>query len=314
MHQLAYGITGENRDYGDCVQPENAGLLTGGSSSGAAASIQEGSAMAAIGTDTGGSVRVPAALCGLAGFRMSQGIGPWDGSYHLAPSFDTLGIFFRDLRDGPLLAKAIFHIQPHDTPLTAARIGYVDTDFLHDCTPEVLATYAAWKAALQNYGAVLSPIDTSDWADSLEIYTGIVAHEAAIIHRGNFAGFEEGIAARLAWGESLSAEVVQALRQRHDVFRTRLRSLFQQYDFLIAPCAPVHALAIGADHSKTRPAILRYTAPISLAGLPIVALTSGVAGAHRGAGVQLIGAHNQDAQLLAYAAGLTDSLLSNSNT
>ena len=71
LHQLAYGITGENRDFGDCVQPHNAALLTGGSSSGAIASVQEGSALAAIGTDTGGSIRVPAALCGLAGYRSS---------------------------------------------------------------------------------------------------------------------------------------------------------------------------------------------------------------------------------------------------
>jgi len=71
LHQLAYGITGENRDYGDCLQPADPTLLTGGSSSGAAASIQEGSALAAIGTDTGGSVRAPAALCGLAGYRSS---------------------------------------------------------------------------------------------------------------------------------------------------------------------------------------------------------------------------------------------------
>src|SRR5580698_3352868 len=65
MHQLAYGITGENPDFGDCLQPADSTLLTGGSSSGAAASVQEGSAMAAIGTDTGGSIRVPASLCGL---------------------------------------------------------------------------------------------------------------------------------------------------------------------------------------------------------------------------------------------------------
>src|SRR5580698_124768 len=71
MHPLAYGITGENPDYGDCVQPRDARRLTGGSSSGAAASVQEQSALAAIGTDTGGSVRVPAALCGLAGYRAS---------------------------------------------------------------------------------------------------------------------------------------------------------------------------------------------------------------------------------------------------
>ena len=75
LHPLAYGITGENPDFGDCRQPADAGLLTGGSTSGGAASVQEGSAVAAIGTDTGGSIRVPAALCGLAGYRASIGLG-----------------------------------------------------------------------------------------------------------------------------------------------------------------------------------------------------------------------------------------------
>ncbi len=79
LHALAYGITGENPEYGDCVQPRDPGALTGGSSSGAAASVQEGSAVAAIGTDTGGSVRVPAALCGLAGYRATLGRGDWRG-------------------------------------------------------------------------------------------------------------------------------------------------------------------------------------------------------------------------------------------
>lgn len=309
LHQLAYGITGENRDYGDCVQPDHPTLLTGGSSSGAVASVQEGSAIAAIGTDTGGSVRVPAALCGLAGFRASHGIGPWQGGYHLAPSFDTLGILFRDLRDGPLLGEAILHIPRDDTPIDVARIGCVNDDFLHDCSLPVLETYAAWKAALSDHGGALSSVDTSTWGDSMEIFAGIQAHEAATLHRGNFAHFEEGIAARLAWGASLSMDLIQGLRQRHEIFRTRMRSLFDQYDFLIAPCAPMHALAFSADHSQTRTTILRYTTPISLAGLPVVTLTQQATGTHFGSGVQLIGAHMQDARLLAYAAHIVNSLM-----
>src|SRR5271163_351695 len=131
LQQLAYGITGENADYGDCVQPRDAALLTGGSSSGAAASVQEGSAIAAIGTDTGGSIRAPAALCGLAGYRASHGIGEWRGAAHLAQSFDTLGWLFRDLCDAPLLAHALL-----DVPLAIhsaeqlIRIGAVDSAFL----------------------------------------------------------------------------------------------------------------------------------------------------------------------------------------
>ncbi|MFZ0882073.1 MAG: amidase, partial [Candidatus Acidiferrales bacterium] len=146
LHQLAYGITGENPDYGDCVQPDDAHRLTGGSSSGSAASVQEGSAVAAIGTDTGGSVRAPAALCGLAGYRASielaHQLGLWRGGMPLAPSFDTLGWLFRDLRDAPLLGGALFGLSVPLAAETNVRIGCVADDFLQDCEPIVLAGFA----------------------------------------------------------------------------------------------------------------------------------------------------------------------------
>src|ERR1700723_1625812 len=136
MHPLAYGITGENPDYGDCVQPRDAGLLTGGSSSGAAASVQEQSALAAIGTDTGGSIRLPAALCGAAGYRASleqaHQTKLWHGGMHLAPTFDTLGWLFQDLRDAPLLAEALFGLHSPEATETRPRIGRLSDDFLPD--------------------------------------------------------------------------------------------------------------------------------------------------------------------------------------
>src|ERR1700719_202272 len=139
LHPLAYGITGENPDFGDCLQPADANLLTGGSTSGGAASVQEGSAVAAIGTDTGGSIRVPAALCGLAGYRASIGLaherGLWRGGVHLADSFDTLGWLFRDLRDAPLLAAALFELDVPSAAETTVRIGVVAREFLADCEP-----------------------------------------------------------------------------------------------------------------------------------------------------------------------------------
>ena len=129
LHPLAYGITGENPDFGDCLQPADAKLLTGGSTSGGAASVQEGSAVAAIGTDTGGSIRVPAALCGLAGYRGSIGLAwdrkLWTSAIHLAQSFDTLGWIFQDLRDAPLLAEGLFGLQvPSETNLQV-RVGAI---------------------------------------------------------------------------------------------------------------------------------------------------------------------------------------------
>ena len=147
LHQLAYGITGENSEYGDCLQPRDPLRFTGGSSSGSAASVQEGSSVASIGTDTGGSIRVPAALCGLAGYRSTIGLGgeeAWKGGWHLAASFDTLGWLFRDLRDGPALAAALLGVKPVAAPKDVI-IAAVGAPFLDDCEPAVLAMYDGWQ-------------------------------------------------------------------------------------------------------------------------------------------------------------------------
>ena len=300
LHQLAYGITGENPDYGNCVQPRDARVLTGGSSSGSAASVQEGSAVAAIGTDTGGSVRVPAALCGLAGYRSTLGLGgvqTWQGGLHLAASFDTLGWLFRDLRDGPVLAAALLGVPQVPAP-QSVTIAVVGESFLEDCEPAVLDVYRGRQEELRRHGATLHVFEPDFWADTRDIFFPIQAHEAAAIHHGNFDHFERSIAERLAWGESLPLAEIEALRRRHAVFRDQMDRLLEQYDFLILPCAPVSALPAGDDHSASRQRILRYTTPGSLAGTPVVTLAA------TGGGVQLMAARGADARLLAYAAML----------
>ena len=307
MHPLAYGITGENPDYGDCVQLRDARRLTGGSSSGAAASVQEQSAFAAIGTDTGGSVRAPAALCGLAGYRASVELAHqtklWRGGVHLAPTFDTLGWLFQDLRDAPLLAEALFGLQVPEAAETRLRIGCVRDEFLHDCDAHVLAGFAEWKKKLSDCGATIIPADTEYWEEALEINAAITAHEAATIHgaktAGDFSHFPPAIAQRLAWGASLSSDDVALFRARHLRFRERADSQLRQFDFFLAPSAALHELAVGADHTASRAAILRYTTPMSLVGAPVVTLPTTT-----GAGVQLIAPRNSDTGLLAYAKAI----------
>jgi Asp-tRNA(Asn)/Glu-tRNA(Gln) amidotransferase A subunit family amidase len=300
LHQLAYGITGQNSEYGDCVQPRNAQWFTGGSSSGSAASVQEGSSVAAIGTDTGGSIRVPAALCGLAGYRSTLGLGGeqmWNGGVHLASSFDTIGWLFRDLRDGPALGAALFGLPIVDAPLQVS-IAAVGDEFVRDCEPAVLAVYRGVQQKLRRHGADISTFEPDFWDDSREIFLAIQGHEASELHRGNFEHYEKPIAERLAWGASFSPEEIVAFRERHAAFRHRLDRFFQEFDFLLVPCAPVSELMVGMDHTTTRPKLLRYTTPASLGGTPVVALTA------PGGGVQLIGARGSDARLLAYAARL----------
>jgi aspartyl-tRNA(Asn)/glutamyl-tRNA(Gln) amidotransferase subunit A len=303
LHQLAYGITGENRDYGDCLQPRDPNLLTGGSSSGAAASIQEGSALAAIGTDTGGSVRAPAALCGLAGYRASLGVGDWAGGYHLAQSFDTIGWLCRDLRDLPLLAESLFDLPPASSSPPAIRIGVLTGPLLETCEPDVRHALEAWVDRIRRTpGTQLEPFNPPFWSEAWDIYAPLQAHEAAKLHAGHFHEFDPTIAARLAWGASLGESEIRDLRQRHAAFRSQHEQLFHQFDFLLAPVSPTSRLLAGADHTDSRARILLLTTPASLGGNPAVVLPSSECG------VQLIAAHNNDRRLLHFAATLGERL------
>jgi Asp-tRNA(Asn)/Glu-tRNA(Gln) amidotransferase A subunit family amidase len=297
LQQLAYGLTGENRDFGNCLQVDRTDQLTGGSSSGAAASILEGSAMAAVGTDTGGSIRFPASLCSLFGYRASLGVGSWSGGHHLAESFDTTGFLFRYLEDAQLLGNAILGIpiKSHRQDLPV-RVGIASPDFFHDAEPEIINGIQRWQEHFN--GCEVETFDANTWRESLEIYRPIQAHEAAGYHAGHFDEFEPPIADRLRWGASLRDEEVAAFRGRRAAFEKATATLFQQFDFLLLPTAPVSQLINGEETGPLRDPVLRYTTPASLCGLPCLALPN-----EKG-GCQLLARNGADAELLAFAEWL----------
>lgn len=295
LHALAWGITGENPEFGDCIQPCRPGALTGGSSSGAVASVLEGSAVAAIGTDTGGSIRAPASLSGLAGYRATLGRGDWRGGAHLAASFDTFGWIFRSLEDAPLLAAPFAPASP--APVRAfTRFAFVPETFLDDCEPAILASYHAFLRDLESLGLAAHRLDVSGWSDARDIFAPLQASEAAQIHAGHFHQFEPAIRDRLNWGASLKPDEVAALRRRHADFRAHMDEIFRAHELIVLPCAPVARLEAGADHAQTRPRLLRYTAPFSLSGTPAVAVPCPAGG------VQISSARESDESLLALAA------------
>ena len=297
LHPLAYGITGENPEFGDCVQPGHLDRLTGGSSSGAAASILEGSAVAAIGTDTGGSVRAPAALCGLAGYRSSLGRGDWHGAGHLAQSFDTMGWLFRDLEDAPILGR-VFAPDSAPDARSFEQFATINPSFLNDCEPEIASAMDDIAKDLEALGLHRSSFDPGFWADSFEIYAPIQATEAARIHDGHFAQFEPAIRERLEWGARITDAELTLLRERHAEFRARADALFTSHQLLVMPASPVAVLAAGAEHSETRARLLRYTIPFSLAGVPVVTVPCTVSG------MQLAAARDNDESLLKLAQAL----------
>jgi len=295
LHPLAYGITGENPDFGPCVQPGRENALTGGSSSGACASIMEGSAVAAIGTDTGGSVRVPAALCGLAGYRGSLGRGDWRGGAHLAQSFDTLGWIFADLEEAPLLGGFFAEKDPAHLRVFG-RFGTIGGEFLHDCEPEVMTNYRLTIAEMESLGMQSAEVEVRWWEAAVDIFAPIQAWEAAGLHRGNFAAFEPTIRERLEWGARITPEEIAVLRAKHAEFRARMEMLFEEFEVIVLPAAPVARLESGADHSNTRKRLLRYTAPFSLAGVPAVTIPCAAGG------MQMAAGREQDEGLLRLAA------------
>ena len=297
LHPLAYGITGENPEFGDCVQPGNPGVLTGGSSSGAAASVLEGSAVAAIGTDTGGSVRAPAALCGLVGYRASLGRGHWNGAGHLAESFDTMGWLFRDLEDAPLLAGT-FGPETVEPRAPFTRFAVIDESFLHDCEPAIVAALRSTASELETLGLKRSSFDPAGWAGAFEIFAPIQAWEAARIHAGHHAQFQPAIRERLEWGARITDAELAVLRERHAAFNARMDTLFAEHQILVMPATPVAQLIAGADNSQARARILCYTTPFSLAGVPVVTAPC------MPGGVQLAAQRESDEALLELAARL----------
>jgi Asp-tRNA(Asn)/Glu-tRNA(Gln) amidotransferase A subunit family amidase len=297
LHPLAYGITGENPEFGDCQQPGDSSSLTGGSSSGAAASVLEGSAVAAIGTDTGGSIRAPAALCGLAGYRASLGRGDWRGAAHLAQSFDTMGWLYRNLEDGPLLA-GFFAPDDRSPRREFTRFAAVNESFLHDCEPEIASSLLALSAELEALGLRGTHVDVSWWAESFKIFAPIQAWEAARIHAGYFHHFEPSIRERLEWGARIADSEISSLRERHLDFQSRMDALLVEHELLVLPASPVARLAAGADHSSTRTRLLRYTTPFSLAGIPVVTIPCAAGG------MQLAASRGFDESLLVLTARL----------
>lgn len=297
LHPLAYGITGENPEFGDCVQPSDASALTGGSSSGAAASVLEGSAAAAIGTDTGGSVRAPASLCRLVGYRATIGRGDWRGAGHLAQSFDTMGWLFRDLEDAPLFAAPYAPSNP-EPPAPLTRFAIIHDDFLHDCELSIVDALHSVAAELITLGLKGSRFDAAWWAESYEIFSPIQAWEAARIHEGHYARFEPTIRARLECGARMTDDEIATLRARHAEFRTRVDALLAEHELLLLPATPVARFAAGEDQIQTRARVLRYTTPFSLAGVPVVTVPCSTAG------MQLATRRGTDEALLDLAARL----------
>jgi Asp-tRNA(Asn)/Glu-tRNA(Gln) amidotransferase A subunit family amidase len=307
LNEFAYGLTGENRTFGDCTQPAWPDRLTGGSSSGAAASVAAGAAGVALGTDTGGSLRVPAALCGLVSFRASHGAEPLGGVFPLAPSFDTPGWLQRHLGDVALVAGAL-HPEHRAQPFAAPpRVAVPRGAWLDGCEPAVAAALEEFVAALRDAGAAVTDEAAEGWETAVDTFVPLQAREAAGVHAAllpvHGAAYDPAVRARLELGARVTDAQRAALAADRAAFTARLNTLWARHDFAVAPATPLRVLAAGADHAPARPRLLRLTAPASLARLPVLTVPWLAAGGP-GIGFQFLAPAGADARLRDFAEWL----------
>jgi aspartyl-tRNA(Asn)/glutamyl-tRNA(Gln) amidotransferase subunit A len=310
MDAFAYGFVTENEHDGATANPHDPERIAGGSSGGSAAAVAAGMVPLAIGSDTNGSIRVPAALCGIFGIRPTFGTLSLAGAYPFVQSFDTVGPVARPAAD---LARAydvlaVSPPQPADLAgVRIARLGGYFAEGLHD----VARTAVDQVCAALGVGATWtlpSAFRAREAAFVITAAEGGERHAAALRVRAR--DFDVAIRDRLAAGALMPASWYVRAQRFRPVFAAELEAAFAEYDVLIAPATPYSAPRIGqrtivVDGIETdvRPNVGVFTQPITLAGVPVVAVPV-IAPGSLPAGVQLIGAAHTEARLLALAAEL----------
>lgn len=308
--ELAFSLSGTNVHDGMPTNVAAPGRVPGGSSAGSAAAVAAGLADLALGTDTGGSVRVPASYCGIVGWRPTHGRIPLDGVVPLAPSFDTVGLFARSIGLlGAGAAALLGDTTPRASP--AERRVAVVAEAVADVAPEVAAEITRLAILLGAFAEVPLGIDLDAALTAFrtrQMWEAWQAHGDWIT--ATRPTFGPGIAGRFAAAARVTADQLPGADAGRAVVAAAVRDATADGTVLLVPAAagaapPPHA--DGAAHDATRTSTLRLTCIAGLAGAPVVVLPLG---RHDGLplGVAAIGAPGDDLGLLGWAAAALDRL------
>lgn len=255
MSEFAFSGVGINPHYGTPRNPADAAVarIPGGSSSGAAVSVALGLAVAGLGSDTGGSLRIPAALCGLVGWKGSQSRVPLRGAFELARSLDTVGAMTRCVEDCLTVDAAIADtaLEVRRRPLRGMRLALPQTVMLDALEPVVAQAFQRALTALSAAGAIIEETLLAPLAEvpRLNAPAGLSPIEAYAVHRHRMSEsrdrFDPRVAMRIASGATVSAADYIALLDNRRDWITRVAAELQGFDALICPTVPIVAPAIA---------------------------------------------------------------------
>lgn len=309
LHEWAFGFSSENPHWGPVRNPWDPATSTGGSSGGSAAAVAAGIVPIALGTDTGGSVRVPAALCGTFGLKVTYGKVPIEGVFPLVPSIDTVG----PLADSVGSLAVAYHLMtgegPVEPPSRPLRLG-LPHPWLDEApaSPEVAGAFAVATATLEAMGHEVVDIDLPGVVPDQHIVWAL-AREVGEVHRSfreRGLPYGEDVAARLDAAGQVTDEEADAGRDWQKWLRAEFAAAFNEVDLLITPTVPVRSKTIGVDeigglHYRT--VLSWFSAIVNHALLPAVAMPLVGTGAPP-LSLQAIGPLDGDRLLLGFAREL----------
>lgn len=322
LHEFAFGTTNEESAYGPARNPHDPSRSPGGSSGGSAASVVAGMAFASIGSDTGGSIRIPAAACGLVGLKPAYGELSCDGVVPLSWSLDHVGPLARTVADAWILYRAMAG-EPNPPALTPAamplRLGLPRRYFLDVVDAEVRGAFDRALARLQDEGCAVDEIDIPHADEIASIYLHLVLPEAAAYHAHTLESqpqdYTPPVRVRLEMGRRILAEdYVRAERGRdllrHEVDRALAGRAALVLPSLAIPAPPLGAssVQVGTTSQPVRNVMLRLTQPFNLTGHPAISLPCGTTSAGLPCGLQLVG-HREGTSALLRCALAAETVL-----
>ena len=292
LHEFAYGITSENEHFGDVENPLAADRYPGGSSGGSAAALAAGLCDAALGTDSAGSIRIPAACCGIVGFKPTHDAISLEGCWPLAPSFDTAGPMARNVAACAALMKALDPTLPSRTiSLEDVRLAVA---WLDDADPGVRAAVQRAADCFPDRTVIAFPL--------MPNIDPAFQREVADVHRGLFAEHADRYGANVRWKVERALEVddedYEASVAARGRYRTEATEALDGFDLLLVPTIGTVAPSRSRPERDLRPSVLRFTEPFSVLGWPALALPCGAAEHGLPASVTVVARGNEDDYVL----------------
>jgi aspartyl-tRNA(Asn)/glutamyl-tRNA(Gln) amidotransferase subunit A len=315
LHEFAFGTTSEESAFGPVRHPRDPSRSAGGSSGGAAVALIEGMCFGSVGTDTGGSIRIPSAVCGTVGLKPAYGELPCEGVVPLSTTLDHIGPMARTVVDTAIM----FAVMKGAAVETDSRVKYtfgVPESYVGDrLHPDVRSALARTRETLQQAGHEVRTVDIEHAARTPDVYLHIVLPEASCYHAAMLAthasAYSPGVRLRLEMGRYILAEDHVRALHLQTVLRRAVDKALEGCDALLLPTLPIPApvlgevsVDVGGTKEPVRATMLRLTQLFNISGHPAIALPAGTTSDGWPVSVQLVGRHGETERLLSIAASV----------